>query len=283
MSTSQHYLPEYLHSGHPLHFLPNRQFVTTGVHGLGPDLNSISSSSSFFQPRKSSECPQTSAYTPDSEHGTEHKEGRDEKPLEIPEEKVEPHQPNDGVAIDQSGCVHSSDNTPPPRLPDLNTPDVPSVAPLLLPIHHSYSLTSDKAIVKFQEFWSRINNQFRRLSPLGLQVQQKMHKAVSFAGRTLLQQLYLHFLLRLPLLYFTRVARIFEEADLTLSEIKSMALETALQGSATLNDFSALRLEAHSTAVPPQYERLKTTWESFIDSVMREWKTFNIISALLLS
>ncbi|KAH6916458.1 hypothetical protein BKA70DRAFT_1092400 [Coprinopsis sp. MPI-PUGE-AT-0042] len=30
-------------------------------------------------------------------------------------------------------------------------------------------------------------------------------------------------------------------------------------------------------------ESLKPTWEGFIDSVMREWKTFNIISVLLLS
>ncbi|KJA14139.1 hypothetical protein HYPSUDRAFT_220615 [Hypholoma sublateritium FD-334 SS-4] len=32
-----------------------------------------------------------------------------------------------------------------------------------------------------------------------------------------------------------------------------------------------------------QYERFKATWESFIDNVMREWKTFNILSVLLLS
>jgi len=32
-----------------------------------------------------------------------------------------------------------------------------------------------------------------------------------------------------PSLYFSRVARIFEEADLTLPEIKKMALETASQ------------------------------------------------------
>ncbi|KAF9564920.1 hypothetical protein CPC08DRAFT_615003, partial [Agrocybe pediades] len=33
----------------------------------------------------------------------------------------------------------------------------------------------------------------------------------------------------------------------------------------------------------PQYDRLRSTWEYFIDSLMREWKTFNIISVLLLS
>ncbi|KDR70985.1 hypothetical protein GALMADRAFT_254612 [Galerina marginata CBS 339.88] len=102
--------------------------------------------------------------------------------------------------------------------------------------------------------------------------------AVTFLVATLPSQLYLHFLLRLPSLYFSRVARIFEEADLTLPEIKKMALETASQdkGKIDLHMFE-------SSNVPPQYERLKVTWESFIDSVMREWKTFNIISVLLLS
>ncbi|KAF8962028.1 hypothetical protein BDZ97DRAFT_1920912 [Flammula alnicola] len=58
-----------------------------------------------------------------------------------------------------------------------------------------------------------------------------------------------------------------------------MALETASRGKG--NEFDIHSIEASN--VPPQYERLKSTWESFIDSVMREWKTFNIISVLLLS
>ena len=62
-----------------------------------------------------------------------------------------------------------------------------------------------------------------------------------------------------------------------------MALETASQSSANLNGFDALTLRTGITTVLPQYERLKTTWESFIDNVMREWKTLNILSALLLS
>lgn len=31
------------------------------------------------------------------------------------------------------------------------------------------------------------------------------------------------------------------------------------------------------------YVRMKANWEIFIDGLMREWKTFNIISGLLLS
>ncbi|KIM38313.1 hypothetical protein M413DRAFT_244392 [Hebeloma cylindrosporum] len=103
-------------------------------------------------------------------------------------------------------------------------------------------------------------------------------RAVTFVVQTMPREVYLHFLLRLPSLYFSRVARIFEEADLTLPEIKKMALETASQGKDAQFD-----IQAFESNVPPQYERLKSTWEAFIDSVMREWKTFNIISVLLLS
>ena len=60
-----------------------------------------------------------------------------------------------------------------------------------------------------------------------------------------------------------------------------MALETALHS--PLGGLDGLSFETGIAVVPPQYERLKVTWESFIDSIMREWKTFNIISVLLLS
>lgn len=36
-------------------------------------------------------------------------------------------------------------------------------------------------------------------------------------------------------------------------------------------------------AVSPALARFKNSWEAFIDSLMREWKTQNVVSALLLS
>ncbi|PPR01360.1 hypothetical protein CVT24_006314 [Panaeolus cyanescens] len=108
-------------------------------------------------------------------------------------------------------------------------------------------------------------------------------------------QIYLNFLLRLPSLYFSRVARIFEEADLTLPEIKKMAFETAFRGKLADSNSVQRALEyampiagrgtgkGDAPAIPVAYECLKASWEFFIDSLMREWKTFNIISVLLLS
>ena len=92
-------------------------------------------------------------------------------------------------------------------------------------------------------------------------------------------QIYLHILLRLPSLYFSRVAQIFEDADRTLPEIKKMALDMASQG---LND-SDIDMAFESSSVPPAYRRLTSVWEFFIGSLMREWETFNIISVLLLT
>lgn len=36
-------------------------------------------------------------------------------------------------------------------------------------------------------------------------------------------------------------------------------------------------------AVSPALARFKNSWEAFIDSLLREWKTQNVVSALLLS
>ena len=93
---------------------------------------------------------------------------------------------------------------------------------------------------------------------------------------TLPMQIYLLFLLRLPSLYSSRVDCIFEEVDITLPEIKSTVLKLASQG---LNRFE-IEVAFESS---PVHKRLASTWESFIDSVMREWKIFNIISVLLLT
>ncbi|KAJ6583897.1 hypothetical protein DFH09DRAFT_911185 [Mycena vulgaris] len=37
------------------------------------------------------------------------------------------------------------------------------------------------------------------------------------------------------------------------------------------------------TVLPPSLLNFRSSWEGFIDSLMREWKTLNIISVLLLS
>lgn len=100
---------------------------------------------------------------------------------------------------------------------------------------------------------------------------------------------YQHFLLlRLPTLYFSRVARIFEEADLSLRDLKTMALESAEKnlsnkgGARSSPVWHWERGGARGGCLPPAYESLRMTWDEFVGNLLREWKTFNLISVLLL-
>ena len=107
----------------------------------------------------------------------------------------------------------------------------------------------------------------------------------SFASllKQIMLQTYLLFLLRLPSLYFFRVARIFEQANMPMREIRRMALETTSQVLTNEYEMEMTFRGFESSGVTPAFKRLTSSWEFFIDSVMREWKTFNIISVLFLS
>ncbi|KAJ3562317.1 hypothetical protein NP233_g9650 [Leucocoprinus birnbaumii] len=106
--------------------------------------------------------------------------------------------------------------------------------------------------------------------------------ALAFVIDTLPRLAYSYVLLRLPSLYFSRVARVFEDADLTMPEIKRMALELANARSEDVHQAVFTNLSHKAPATSP-FWTLKSNWESFIDSLLREWKTLNIISVLLLS
>ena len=100
---------------------------------------------------------------------------------------------------------------------------------------------------------------------------------LAFLLDTLPRQIYLNLMLRLPQLYFTHVIRIFEDAEMSMPEIKKMALgANNYLKDPTIS--KALHLESG-----PRYDNLSRSWRAFIDSLMREWKTMNIISVLLLS
>lgn len=123
-----------------------------------------------------------------------------------------------------------------------------------------------------------------------------------FLMDTLPRQLYLHALLKLPALYFSRVARIFEDAELSKHEIHRMVqmcippensdnADSGQRGaSGTASPIpAAARTDATlpfpdewvSPAVSPALVRFKHSWEMFVDSLLREWKTLNLVSALL--
>ncbi len=158
-----------------------------------------------------------------------------------------------------------------------------------------------------------------------------------FVTDTLPRQFYLNFLLCLPALYFSRVARIFEDAEVSKPDIQRMVetgggddtgfffLPSSAEGahmgfgtragnsrgpSMSPGAASGVRLSSQIGVAPasapiqhynhhhqplpcpedwapplvsPALMRFKVSWETFIDSLMREWKTLNLVSALLLS
>lgn len=198
---------------------------------------------------------------------------------------------NHGEGPRHATCINEENldrpETPPYQLYSSQTSAQP---PLPAPTTHDLGVTPSFAY--FRQAWSHVSafichplSQSRRYdhtfkSSHSCSSKDGYGKAdVKFLIGNLFGQIYWHLLLRMPSLYFSRVARIFEEAELTLPEIKKMALETA-----TANDtHEDLHRTLDADVTPPQYTKLKKTWEFFIDSVMREWKTFNVISVLLLS
>ena len=92
-------------------------------------------------------------------------------------------------------------------------------------------------------------------------------------------QLYRHMLLRLPSMYFSRVSRVFEDAEVSRPEVERMVVGLEMG--------EAFRWPSkHEWVTPnvsPALIRFKESWESFVDSVLKEWKTLNVVSALLLT
>lgn len=114
-----------------------------------------------------------------------------------------------------------------------------------------------------------------------------------FLLQTFPRHTYLHLMLRLPSLYFERVAKIFEEAEVSRPDIHRISdlcapLEAAEAAQwLQAGQGAAVRLPYPDDWTPPVVSpalaRFKFSWENFVDSLIREWKTLNVVSALLLS
>lgn len=99
------------------------------------------------------------------------------------------------------------------------------------------------------------------------------------------RQAYLNALLRLPSIYFSRVARVFEDAEIGRPDIENL-IERVRVADGRQNIFPSpreWRRGVEEGNVSPALGRFMESWEDFVDSLMREWKTLNVVSALLLS
>lgn len=112
-----------------------------------------------------------------------------------------------------------------------------------------------------------------------------VHDATMLAFDVLPRQVYLHLQLRLPSLYFSRVVRIYEDAAVSRPEIQRII--NASERADTENVQGRTRIVGlpftDEWVASPALARFKRSWEGFVDSLVREWKTLNVLSALLLS
>ncbi|KAI6096729.1 hypothetical protein F5141DRAFT_560957 [Pisolithus sp. B1] len=114
------------------------------------------------------------------------------------------------------------------------------------------------------------------------------------------RQIYLHLMLRLPSLYFSRIPRPFEVADVSQPDIDGLLCACQICNRArdrharmsSIPQMASVRHHDHGLPlsetwtvedVGPALISFKNSWELFIESLLREWKMLNIVSALLLS
>lgn len=119
-----------------------------------------------------------------------------------------------------------------------------------------------------------------------------------FLFDTLPHQVYLILLLGLPALYWSRVARVFEDAELSKPDVRRMIDASGSMAAPNIPSYyqspsrPGLRSapptvllpfpdEWNQDTVSPALVRFKHSWEQFVDSLLREWKTLNLVSALL--
>ncbi|KAI6038084.1 hypothetical protein EDC04DRAFT_2698155 [Pisolithus marmoratus] len=131
-------------------------------------------------------------------------------------------------------------------------------------------------------------------------IRKHAQHASHFLTDTLPSQVYLHLMLRLASLYFWRVVRVFQDADVSQPDIDSLL--RACETSNHIRDRRARMCPIPQTINAPQRDhglplsedlttenicpalvKFQNSWESFTKSLLREWKTLNFASALLLS
>lgn len=77
------------------------------------------------------------------------------------------------------------------------------------------------------------------------------------------RQLYRHFLFRMPSMYFSRVVRILSNSKIKNKEMDLLRSPGKVKPTDELRQFRGL-------------------WNEFVDTLITEWQTLNIVSALLL-
>ncbi|KAF8872949.1 hypothetical protein BD779DRAFT_1679471 [Infundibulicybe gibba] len=94
------------------------------------------------------------------------------------------------------------------------------------------------------------------------------------AAQEVIKGAYLLALLRLPPMYFVRVGRVIHDAELSQEDVDEILL---------LSDDAWENMTVWADSRRTKLATFKSSWESFASSLIKEWKTFNVVSVLLLS
>ncbi|KAF8872945.1 hypothetical protein BD779DRAFT_316434 [Infundibulicybe gibba] len=99
-------------------------------------------------------------------------------------------------------------------------------------------------------------------------------RVVANAAQEVIKEIYLLALLRLPPIYFVRVGRVIHDAELSEEDVEEISVRSddAWEVKTDWTDGRRTKLAT-----------FKSSWESFASSLIKEWKTFNVVSVLLLS
>jgi hypothetical protein len=207
---------------------------------------------------------------------------------------VQPHGPliSDSVAEMVSPPLGSSKNDSPGSLLSFKATSSPPLQrpPKRSSLSLSKSHVTEKSEIPVLRPKSASESDFDMVSlpsgtadnkPFGIEVY-----ALAFVLDTLPRQIYLYFLLFLPSIYYSRVARIFIDAQLSVYEIDNCILDEAVERDSYVIPSVRRPAGRHlrkNVEVWSPYGDLEQAWQSFIDSLLREWNTLNIISGLLLT
>ncbi|KIY48128.1 hypothetical protein FISHEDRAFT_73951 [Fistulina hepatica ATCC 64428] len=104
----------------------------------------------------------------------------------------------------------------------------------------------------------------------------------------ILQQTYLLLLLRLPALYFSRVQRVLEHADLSKDDVRAMATASEIMGkggefNSPFYWYTTKAGDVQPVIITPILAHFRKSWTEFMDTLIKEYKILNLTSALLVS
>lgn len=89
--------------------------------------------------------------------------------------------------------------------------------------------------------------------------------------------------LQIPTFYQMRVFRAFEDVGMSVSQIRGAMLDITQQKLEGDNLAKTRPRRPSSKSDAKKFKKLLEAWKEFVETVVKEWETFNIISALLLS